>query len=129
MSSVYNCGDIDINKTLSQDHKENVAKILGINSDTGYNHIGDDYITLGEWYGDLEYALHEVVDYLEPLGYVLNGSVSFFGDYGDGRTEVIDNEVTYEDASDFWRKDVSDEELIEVLESRGYVVAKNGNII
>ena len=128
MSSSYNCGDIEINKVLEQDHKEKVAELLDINCDTGYNHVGDDYITLGEWYGsDLEDVLWQIINYLEPFGYVLNGSVSFFGDYGDGRTEVADNKVTYEDASEFWRKDASDEELIEVLENRGYVVTKKGD--
>lgn len=124
MSCPYNCGEIEISKKLAPEHKAKVMEILGI-KETGMNYIEDDRIEFGEFYDyDFEVTANELVEYLGKLGYILNGVVNRYGDYGEGRIEIDNNEVTYTDQEDYWRKDADDNSLIEELEKRGYTVVK-----
>lgn len=124
MSCPYNCGEIEINKKLTPEQKSKVMEILGI-KETGMNYIEDNRIEFGEFYDyDFEVTANELVEYLGKLGYILNGVVNRYGDYGEGRIEIDNNEVTYTDQEDYWRKDADDNSLIEELEKRGYTVVK-----
>ena len=80
---------------------------------------GEKFYYYEEW---LEYLIE---NFFAPLGYVLNGDVSFQGeDYDDfGVIVVTDNVVSTEDGIRITSMDeLDDETLIEELEKRGYKV-------
>lgn len=58
-------------------------------------------------------------------GYTLNGRIEYYGDY-EGVIFVKDNVVYNLDIQDAWRLDATDKEIIDVLESRGYIVMLKG---
>lgn len=130
MSFVTNYGTIEFNKELTVEAIEAVKKEFGSHADWYKDYIGcfEDGATDVELeeYSDKEMygTLVSTVNALKPLGYVLNGCIEYYGDYGEGATYVKDNEVVEYDDQTRWHMDATDEELIKELESRGYVSVK-----
>lgn len=71
--------------------------------------------------GDLDLPLEKLTEMLTPLGYVLNGEIHYSGDY-NGSYVIQNNNLCGYDAEEIWRIHATDEELIEVLQDRGYLV-------
>lgn len=125
MSTIYNVGTIISNKPFTEEVKNRIREIMELSSNDHYSWIENDAIELTEYYGgDFNYVIQDVINAIEPDGYVLNGTVNYYGDYGDGRTEIVDNDVSLLFADEYWRHDASDDELIAVLEERGYIVTR-----
>ena len=87
-----------------------------------------------EWDGGEKFYYYEewlnylIDNFFEPEGYILNGTISFQGedsdDYGD--IVVVNNNVMirrFDDDCDM--KELSDEDLISELNSRGYLVTSS----
>ncbi len=89
----------------------------------------DDELVWDEGEKFYEYVawLHYLVDnFFDPLGYVLNGDIIWEGEDSDdvGTIHVIDNHIEIEDGVHVYSmSDISDSELIDELEKRGYKVA------
>ena len=125
MSTIYNVGTIISNKPFTEEVKNKIREIMELSSNDHYSWIEDSAIELTEYYGgDFNYVIQDVINAIKPDGYVLNGTVNYYGDYGDGRTEIVDNDVSLLFADEYWRHDASDDELIAVLEERGYIVTR-----
>jgi hypothetical protein len=129
MSYVCNTGTVSLNKELTDEAIEAVKTQL--KNPEWYKaylkafKVGESEISLDEYYDkEFDETLMRTVKALAPLGYVLNGCITYFGDYGDGATYITDNAVEEYADTERWRVDCSDQELIKVLESRGYVVSK-----
>ena len=123
-------GAISFNKPLTEEAVKAVEKAF----DTpGLKRVYERYFNLNPEdstlnidefrQSDADGIFNTMIEALAPLGYVLNGSLRYFGDY-DGMLYITDNEVEELDDLDRWQKDVSDEDLIETLEKRGYKVTK-----
>lgn len=79
-----------------------------------------------KFYSYMEWLDYLVCEFFQPMGYVLNGSVEYQGeDYDDfGTITVTDNVVVIEyGVRESFMSCISDERLIEELESRGYKVS------
>lgn len=79
-----------------------------------------------KFYNYMEWLDYLVCEFFHPMGYILNGSVKYQGeDYDDfGTITVTDNVVTIEEGvRESAMNCISDERLIEELESRGYKVS------
>ncbi len=121
-------GTLTLNKPLS---KEAVDKIKSTDwSKHSYNdwkdlvEIGMTEIELEEINAkDFDGDIYSLVDEIGPLGYVLNGTIEYWGDY-EGKYYITDNECENVDISYTGLIEATDEELIEILEERGYAVTK-----
>jgi hypothetical protein len=78
-----------------------------------------------KFYEYVEWLDYLIYHFFEPLGYVLNGDITFEGEDSDdiGTIHVVDNVVDVEHGEKlFSMSDLSTEEFIEELKSRGYKV-------
>lgn len=126
---IRNSGDIDFNKELTKEAVDLLDKALSAEWEHRYLfpcfQEGAKFASIEEYYdSDMEGTLKRIIEVLAPLGYVLNGGISYWGDY-DGTTYVDDNVVTAFDKDNKWKKEADDNEIISILEKRGYTVAKN----
>ena len=113
-------GTISANKTMTE-VIDIITDVLG----NGGWYVHDNEICFHEFYGyRFEEYLDDLVNKLKPLGYTLKGSVYSYGDYGDGRYDLDGEEIEYIAEEDFSLHDATDEQLIEILENRGYTVTK-----
>ena len=67
--------------------------------------------------------LETVIREVSPFGCILNGTISYSGDYGDGTITVKDNVVEDYSADEYAIIKADDAALIDELRSRGYTVA------
>lgn len=121
MSYVLNVGEIKVNKPITEEAKVILDEVFG----SEICKVGGDWLLFNEYYDKwFDETLQVAVDMLEPLGYILNGDVAFYGDWGDGRFEIKDNGILALSVEDAAIVDASDETLIEELKKRGYDVVK-----
>ena len=119
MSAPFNQGEIKINKPIVPKAKEIIIRCLDIcEKDIGYDRI---YIDFQQY--DLENDIEKMINELRPFRYLLNGSISYFGD-SEGRIDITDNIVEVIPIEEYALHDATDEDLIRILEGRGYVVNK-----
>ena len=122
MSTPLNCGIITANKPLDPNVIESVwgkdgwevnGKELEITEFYAWNFAEDLYLLFNEFGDD----------------YIFNGEINYYDDSygGDGRYDIVDNVIEYIPQTEFALHDATDEELIEILENRGYTVIKKGN--
>ena len=120
MSAPLNSGEITLNKPLTKQAAEIAGAVLGIKVRENAK-----YISIDEYYSyDMEEDLQKLCDQLTPLGYVLSGSVGYYGDWGDGTIEVNGNSIEAFSADENAIRFADDQSLIDELESRGYTVTK-----
>ena len=118
--SLMMCGTISANKTMTE-VIDIITDVLG----NGGWYVHENEIHFYEFYGyRFEEYLDDLVNKLKPLGYTLKGSVFSYGDYGDGRYDLDGEEIEYIAEEDFSLHDATDEELIKILENRGYIITK-----
>ena len=118
--SLMMCGTISANKTMTE-VIDIITDVLG----NGGWYVHDNEIHFHEFYGyRFDEYLDDLVNKLKPLGYTLKGSVYSYGDYGDGRYDLDGEEIEYIAEEDFSLHDATDEELIKILENRGYIITK-----
>ncbi len=128
MSYVMNYGTIDLNKPITKEaieafrnslkHPESYEDLISAMEE------GNESIELDEYYD--KYALETLtylIDALKPLGYVLNTTIRYYGDW-EGFVVIQDNEIAERDILDAWELLATDEDLIKVLVERGYKVSK-----
>lgn len=121
MSYVLNVGEIKVNKPITEEAKAILDEAFG----RKICEVGGDLLFFDEYYDKwFDETLQAAVNMLEPLGYILNGDVAFYGDYGDGRFEIKDNGILVLSVEEAAIVDASDETLIEELKKRGYDVVK-----
>lgn len=122
--TIWNSGEIYANK----DFTEEALEILRDKA----THIYPDYLPRVDedsWVIDEYIAssigdeIQEMIDLLAPLGYVFDGEVEYYGDF-DGKIYVTNNTIKDVDVKDIGLYDATDEELIQILEIRGYEVRK-----
>ena len=122
MSAPLNCGIITANNPLDPNVIESVwgkggwevnGKELEITEFYAWNFAEDLYLLFNEFGDD----------------YIFNGEINYYDDSygGDGRYDIVDNVIEYIPQTEFALHDATDEELIEILENRGYTVIKKGN--
>lgn len=113
-----NTGWIKPNKTFTPEAIDKIIDVLG----TARWRL--DELVFDEWY-DIYFdeTIEELIKELEPLGYVLDGYISYYGN-DDGVIEIQGNKVTRLTADEAAIKNAADEELIWELNSRGYKVIK-----
>ena len=116
MGYIVNTGSIKGNKEFTPEAKDKIISIIGTTTWSLDELIFDEYY---DRYFDE--TLKELIKELKPLGYLLNGYVTCYGDY-DGAIEVKDNKVTKLTADEVAIKNAADEDLIRELKSRGYKV-------
>ena len=121
MSYVLNVGEIRVNKQITEEAKAILDEVFG----SEICEVGGDLLFFDEYYDKwFDETLQAAVNRVEPLGYILNGDVAFYGDYGDGRIEIKDNGILVLSVEEAAIVDASDETLIEELNKRGYDVVK-----
>lgn len=124
MSYVVNVGEIKVDdQPFNEEAKKIIKETLGI----GFYSVDRYFIEFDEYYDKYFCETAKLlISKLAPLGYLLNGSVEYYGDWS-GMIVITNNDVL-EYNSDQWRiKQTSDNELIEELVSRGYKVTKEAN--
>ena len=125
MSYVLNVGQIKVNKPITEETKVILDEVFG----SEICEVGGDLLFFDEYYDKwFDETLQAAVNRVESLGYVLNGEVAFYGDYGDGRIEIRDNRIGVLSVEEAAIVDASDETLIEELKKRGYDVLKKGDM-
>lgn len=129
-------GTITLNKPLTKDVVDKIERAF---NDSGYGSYwessllkdlqetadeGLSEIEIDEYYsGSFDEELERIIGFMEPEGYVLNGTLNRYdGVPDDGKMYIEDNKVSEYDLPDCWKKDATTQELIEVLESRGVKV-------
>ena len=78
-----------------------------------------------KFYYYTEWLRYLIKNFFEPSGYILNGVIEYRGedDYDFGEIVVVDNEVTVKEGEIIYGLDeLSDDELIDELEKRGYTI-------
>lgn len=121
MSAPFNSGVITLSKPVDNKATEIIEKYLGRGN---YYEINKNVIEINEIQEySFENTLVELADDLREIGYTMSGSISYYGDY-DGRIDIDEDGVEDIPIEDFALHDASDEELIEILENRGYIVTK-----
>ena len=121
MSYVRNVGEIKVDDQPFDEEAQGIIKeVLG----NGLYSVDRYSIEFDEYYDKYFYETAKLlISKLAPLGYLLNGSVEYYGDWGG--VVVITNNYVSDYNSDQWIiKQASDNELIEELGSRGYRVTK-----
>ncbi len=119
---ILNCGEISLNKPLTEDAVNIIAKHIAVDCMDG-----EDCIVFEEYYGqELHDDLQKMLDELSSIGYTGNGSICYFGDY-DGRYDINDNVVTELDETDIVISEVDTEKLIAEISKRGYIISKKIN--
>jgi len=125
MSAPFNYGHINFNKPINQNVADVIEEIfdlkLGRDFDIGGTEITIDYYQ--SW--NLDSDIDKIIKHIAPLGYVLNGCIYYYGDDCDGRYDIINNITEDIPKEEFALHDASDEELISILEGRGYTVIKH----
>ena len=116
MGFIANTGAIKANKPFTSEAKDAVINVIGAAT------FRLDELIFDEYYDRyFDETLEELIKELKPLGYVLNGYVTYYGDR-DGAIEVKDNKATKLTADEVAIKNAADEDLIRELKSRGYKV-------
>lgn len=124
MSAPFNYGCIDLNKPITQEVADIIEEVLYLKPDRDFN-IGETEITIDDYQGwQLNSDIDELIDRIASFGYILNGVISYYGDDCDGRYDIINNVTEDIPKEEFALHDASDEELISILEDRGYTVIK-----
>ena len=123
--TIMNSGTVYANKPFSPE----ALRLLDTNENFDFElleYIEDNYLDVDEWYETcFENELQAMVNTLSPLGYVLNGTISYYGDY-DGQIIVKDNKVQSIDIEDVGLYTADDSRLIQMLKERGYTILKDG---
>ena len=122
--TLYNSGEIDFNMPLNDVAIAAIQEFYAYADDYGFD-VGDM-----TWYiedepgNNFEDDVHDMIDILAPLDYVLNGEVQYYGDY-NGKIYIENNKITLRNIEDTGLYEADDLTLIEMLEERGYTVTKN----
>ena len=123
-----NYGSIDLNKPITKEAIEAFRKSL--KDPESYEDLisameeGNESIKLEEYYDKYAFeTLTYLIDALKPLGYVLNATIRYYGDW-EGFVVIQDNEIAEREILDAWELLATDEDLIKVLTERGYKVTK-----
>ena len=125
---ISNNGTINLNKPITADAIEAFRKELRANNLPEENYApillamisGKNTIEINDYYDrEFDGTCKHLVNALKPLDYILNARIKYYGDY-DGCTYIENNIVSEADIKDCWKHDATDEELIEILESRRY---------
>lgn len=122
MSAPLNCGIITANKPLDPNVIESVWG-------KGGWFVKENEIEITEFYAwDFEEYIKELFEAFGE-GYIFNGGINYYDDSydGDGRYDIVDNVIEDIPKTEWALHDASDEELIEILEKRGYTITKKGN--
>lgn len=121
---IINTGTIKANKKFEDKQMKIIESVLdevGGDIEIYFNEINfNDYYD-----AELSCALKDLCILLSKDGYVLNGCVEYYGDF-DGKIFIKNNSVKEYDIRDIWKYDATDEEIIKVLESRGYIITLKG---
>ena len=122
----YHYGELTLNKKPTAEVAEYINTTLG---DDSICEVGETILVFEEYYSNyLEENLGKIIEYIAPFGYVINGEIESFGEDGDGKICVEDNQVDSCDNEDSGLRDATDAELIEILEERGYIVTKKAAV-
>ncbi len=125
---IYNYGTLEICPALTQEGVDVVMKAIAASKKGKWSYLdpfeelkaGDTSYEISEVLdSEFEGTLQDLVDMLAPLGFTLNGSFQYYGDY-DGVTYLTDNKIEGYDEAERWQADATDEEIFEVLKDRGY---------
>lgn len=125
---LINNASIDLTGPLPNEAK---AEIIDIFCDEGLEDMarcgnrpaGNGYILLEDTPGDVRDVLNEIVDILKPYG-IKPTLFEYNRYYGgcDGYDVFTGERFESMDAEDFGLRTASDDELVSILESRGYTV-------
>lgn len=121
--TIINYGTITLNQPLSALAIEKI-KETDIFSIYDLPQIGDTSLEFDDfWDTEFEEKLKTLVNILQPIGYVLDGAIGFFGDC-EGKILVRSNQIHVLSASEYAVSEAETELLIEELHSRGFTVTK-----
>lgn len=122
---IINNGTIKANKDFGDKQIEIIKnRLYGFGAEVSI--IDTNEIDFDNHYNtELSCDLVDLCGLLLKDGYTLNGRIEYYGDY-EGVIFVKDNVVYNLDIQDAWRLDATDKEIIDVLESRGYIVMLKG---
>ena len=126
--NIMNNGSIAVCPALTREAVEDIQRNVVYNKSLqgyGFENInpGELEIVIEDEPGaNIENTITDLVRILEPMGYKLDGEISYYGDY-EGTIYVRNNKVTDLDIRDMWKMEATDAELLEVLEIRGYNIS------
>ena len=118
MGYVVNTGSIKANKPFTSEARDICISIVGMSRCRLDELVFDEYFD--RYFED---KAAQLIKLLKPLGYVLNGYVSYYGDY-DGAIEIQDNKLTVISSEEMTVRNATDELLINEIKYRGYKVFK-----
>ena len=129
MSNTWNVGYIEFNKSISEEAVEAYKKHIisnGLDDSLIDKFVASDgsRIELEEFYhSDISSLLEDLVEAIAPLGYEVDADISYYGSCdGDGSVYAEKNVVSRYLVEDRWQRCATVEELVKVIESRGYSV-------
>lgn len=125
---IANYGMLKLSKKITKKQAKDINDALNASWPGSYEEFtgeGEDKIIFdGYVESELHCFIEEMIDIvLKPAGIVANGVIEWDGDY-QGKIYVNNNDVTNLDIEETGLYEASDEELIEILEKRGYEVRK-----
>lgn len=123
---IINYGTITLNQPLSALAIEKI-KETDIFNIYDLPQIGDTSLEFDDfWNTEFEETLKTLVNILQPMGYVLDGTIGFFEGFGDyeGKILVRSNQIHVLSVSEYAVSEAETELLIEELHSRGFTVTK-----
>ncbi len=121
MSCYCNVGTLEFDKPISDNLRNFIDDLWPLGVD-----VHEDTIEFDDYYTNfIEDDTDSLIEAAEKENYKINGKIKYFdGPDTDGYVFVKDNEMCLRSVEDAWDIEVSDEDLIRALESRGYHVQK-----
>lgn len=116
--NIRNVGELEFNKELTEKYEKKVREALEIEENIDEltveekSVIFDDYPT-----SELDGIISEMIDAVKDAGYIVNGTVRYYGDYF-GKIYVEDNKVISLDESETGFYEATEEELISMLKKK-----------
>ena len=116
--NIRNNGELEFNKELTEEYEKKVREALEIEENIDEltveekSVIFDDYPT-----SELDGIISEMIDAVKDAGYIVNGTVRYYGDYY-GKIYVEDNNVISLDESETGFYEATEEELISMLKKK-----------
>jgi hypothetical protein len=121
--TIYNTGTLTTNKPFTEEAANMIATVL---RDESVPSAGESLLFFDDYLeAYLDDVCKDIIQMLSPLGYILNGQVSYYGDW-EGTLYITNNNIESVAIEDTGLYEASDQTLITKLKERGYTILKDG---
>lgn len=119
--TILNEGKISLNRILTNEALKAIRRVLVDDHSYIIEDISSSIIIEGYYSASFDRLLIKLIRELKPMGYVVNGEISYCGDVS-GKIVVKNNHVRSSDLNEVSLLDATTEELAALLEKKGLIV-------